>query len=240
MLSAFADRQTTLDLGDSAFKSVNAVDKKYIEKLKGATQIMLRKFDPARPIVMLARDMDVFTPPLRASGRQTINFPFSRLQYNDASTVAQWKTEVPPHAIVVDSKLHGSILDAIKKFDPTVETYLLQSKGRHPELLTNTGFSSLADDVEYFPKLTGRCSGFRPSGAAICRLKDIDKEDVKSPSAMAIELRQSIFRDMGLSDWHVWRYKTFTSVPQWDRIGITAPSRIQTYLERVRTERGKL
>ncbi|HEY9676945.1 MAG TPA: hypothetical protein V6C76_03000 [Drouetiella sp.] len=207
---------------------------KYADKLNAVTNIMLNRFAPDRPLVMLARDMDAFTPVLRAHGRETINFPFSRLQLGDPVTKARWMAEVPPNAVVVDSKLHGTILGEIQRFDPSIEPYLLQSRSRFTQLVPDTGgMTSIADSVEYFPKLTGRSSGFRPSGAAVSRWKNVDDHDITAPSLMAIELRQSILQDLKLSDWHVWRYKTFTGVPQSERLGITSPGRIQTYLDSV-------
>ena len=235
LLPAFVERKPIM-AGEQPAQWYSLENPVQLAKLKTASDIMLDKFAPDRPLVMLARDMDAFTPLLRASGRQTINFPFSRLQIRDPGTQAQWLAEVPPNAVVVDSKLFGSIFDDIARFDPTIEPYLLQSKSKYPELAASGGYD-LANAVEYFPKLIGRCSGFRPSGAAICRLSSVDKEDLQAPSLMAIEARESILQDLQLSDWHVWRYKTFTGVPQSERLGITDPGGIKTYLESVARQR---
>ncbi len=200
--------------------------------LKSATQIILDKFAPERQIVVLARDMNPFTSLLRANGRKTINFPFSRSQYGDAATAARWNAEVPPGSVVIDSKLNGTIHDAIKKFDPTIEPYLLQSRSPYPQLLPNTRLAQLADHIEVFPKLTGRCTGFSGT-AAICRLKSLDQEDVAKPGIQAINATRALLQELGLSDWNVWRYKSFSAVSQSERLGLTQPDHIQQFLQTV-------
>ena len=204
-----------------------------------ATNIILDRFSPDRTIVLLGRDMNAFTPALRANGRNIIDFHFSRLQYTDANTVTRWKQEVPPNAVVIDSAVSGSIHDTIRAFDPTIEPYLLQSSGKYPQLLPDNHLRVLASDLERFPKMTGRCSGYRSSGAAICRLSSRDDRDLTPPSLHAADWNRALLQELGLSDWYVWRYRNFTAVPLSERLGISAPDRIQRHFQLVEDLRAR-
>ena len=206
---------------------------KFAAHLNEAAKIILERFSPDRTIVVLGRDMNSFTPLLRAHGRKTIDFHLSRLQRYDASAFAFWKEEVPPNAIVIDSGVTGSMPRAIQNFDPSIEPYLLKSTGDYPQLLADNHLQGLFSDLESFPKLTGRCSGYRPSGAAICRLRERDLQDLRLPSLQASQWNRALMQELGLSDWYVWRYGNFTAVPRSERIGISSPERIQQYLKSV-------
>jgi hypothetical protein len=203
-------------------------------------KMLAGNWEKDRTLVLLGRDMNVLTPVLRANGVKTLDFHFSRLQYKDASTVAQWRTEVPPNSVVIDAGIAGSVPKTIAEFDPTIAPYLLESGGRYPQLLPNNHLLRVATDLEVFPKITGRCSGFRPSGAAICRLFSEDAQDFVSPSLRAVETNRALLQELGLSDWWVWRYKSFTGVPQSERIGISDPARINQYLKSVSDQRAGL
>ena len=204
---------------------------KLASNIKEVTNVILERFSPDRTIVVLGRDMNFFTPLLRAHGRKTIDFHLSRLQHSDASAAARWHEEVPPNAVVIDSGVLGSMHTIIKGFDPTVEPYLIRSHSKYPQLQAKMELG--VGDFESFPKLTGRCSGYRPTGAAICRLRSTDSYDMRQPSVTAAEWNRALLQELGLSDWYVWRYRTFTAVPRSERIGISQPERIQQYLQSI-------
>jgi hypothetical protein len=201
--------------------------------LKSTTDIVLGRFSPGRTLVILGRDMNPFTSLLRANGRNTINFPFSRSQIGNISTARQWMAEVPPNSVVIDSKLNGTVHDAIKAIDPTAEPYLLQSKSPYPALLTQWPLNKLADWIEVFPKITGRCTGFTSCGNAISRIKSTDTEDVARPGIHAIDANRALLQELNMSDWYVWRYKSFTGLSQSERLGLTQPASIQAHLRAV-------
>lgn len=214
---------------------------KFAADVAETTKLILERFSSDRTIVLLGRDMNPFTSLLRANGRKVVDFHFSRLQRESISnTAAQWRAEVPPHAVVIDSRTFGTIHDEIKTFDSTVEPYLLESNSKYPQLLPAER-ESFASELELFPKMTGRCTGYRASGAAVCRWKSQrDDDDRILPSLQAAAYNRALLRDAGLSNWYMWRYENFTGVPQAERIGISSPSRIQQYLAAVADSRAKV
>ena len=211
----------------------------FADRFGDATKAILSSFAPDQTIVLLGRDMNSFTPVLRAHGRTTIDFHLSRLQFKDDTAALRWKEEVPPNAVVIDSGFSGNMHDKIRSFDRTVKPYMMESHGRYPQLLKGEKMDGFADDLEIFPKLTGRCSGYRPSGAAICRLRNEDDQDYVRPSATASAWNRALLQELGLSNWYVWRYSHFTAIPRAERIGISSPERIQSYLESVEALRNQ-
>ncbi len=63
--------------------------------------------------------------------------------------------EVAPNSAVIDTGYHGSIINAIKKIDPSASGYLLSSSGAYPQLLKSNNHSDMVQTIEYYPKLMG-------------------------------------------------------------------------------------
>jgi len=195
--------------------------------------IIAAKFDPKTPIALLWRDMGPLAAPLSARGRQVINFHWSRAQYFNPRTFDRWLREVPPNSVAIDAGLGGSILGRIRAVDETADLQLLQSGGRYPQILPRTQLLQIAEDLEVMPKIVGRCTGFTTGArASLCRPSREDSQDIVPPSLLAVPWNRALLSDMGLSDWHVWRYKTFSAVPLSERVGISKPERIDQYLKR--------
>lgn len=86
-----------------------------------------------RPVVVLGRDGWPLIPILREMGMEAQYFLWSRIS-DDAAMGKLWLREVPPGAIVVDTGFAGSIIDRIKRQDPTVVGYLMSTEGKYPSL----------------------------------------------------------------------------------------------------------
>ena len=182
------------------------------------TEILKERFDPDRTLVLLGRDMNPLVPMLRAQGRDARLFHWSRLQYGNESTIKQWLREVPRDSVVIDAGLSGSILTDIRKIDSSIDPFLLESATAYPQLMPRG--LNFAEDLEILPKLTGRCRGYSPSGAALCQLRNAeDPQDFVKSSMNAVPYHAELLRRVGLPDWYVWRYKTFTGVSPVERIG---------------------
>ena len=76
------------------------------------------------PLVLLGRDMGFVLPFLR-SRRPVQYFLWSSQQTRDEGTARQWRMEVPPNAVAIDTGYSGTIIDAIRRGDPTASGYLL-------------------------------------------------------------------------------------------------------------------
>ncbi len=202
--------------------------------VRQAAQGIMDSLPPNKSMVLLGRDMGPLLAILRASGRDVRYFLWSRSQNGDASTAAQWQKEVPPQAVVIDAGLSGSIFDNIRKTDANIEPYLMQSAGRYPQFPVNMDVA--ANDVELFPKLTGRSLGFKPDGTAIAPDTSLDAQDFHDANHRqeAVQYNSQLLRDLGLSDWWVWRYQTFTGIAPSERIGITDGQKLAQEYSRIK------
>lgn len=131
-----------------------------------------------QPIVLLGRDAWPLLPILKERGRNAMYFLFSRLQYDDEPTKRQWLKEIPPGAAVVDTGFSGSIIKAIKKFDPTVGGYLMSTDGStFPRLLADEReHRRKVQDLEDLPKLIFRTNRHTDNGGAVARRDAISRD----------------------------------------------------------------
>jgi len=105
----------------------------YINRAADALASMAGK----RTIVILGRDAWPLVPALKHRNANVQYFLYSRLQIGDPSTKETWLREIPRNSIVVDTGYKGSIIDDIKKFDPTIDGILLSrdENSNYPELM---------------------------------------------------------------------------------------------------------
>ncbi|MBN8661138.1 MAG: hypothetical protein J0M35_12295 [Candidatus Obscuribacter phosphatis] len=198
-----------------------------------------------QPIVLLGRDAWPLLPILKERGRNAMYFLFSRLQYDDESTKRQWLKEIPPGAAVVDTGFSGSIIKAIKKFDPTIGGYLMSTDGStFPRLLADPReHRRRVQDLEDLPKLIFRTNRHTENGGAVAR-RDASSRDgdvshiVVNRSRWWAEYNaRSLLKAAGMPEWTAWRYSTFVGLTPQERLGLSNEQAVQRHYESVLTAR---
>jgi len=207
--------------------------------LETATAIM-DDIPKGEPIVILGRDAWPLVPVLRAWGRPTQYFLWSRLQLGDKSTQERWEFEVPRNAWVIDTGYAGSILQDIYKIDPSIKGMLICSESDYwPQLRPGVDHKNVVENLEYFPKITGRCSGYTPRGIAICRTLnkggDCDSYTMTNPDV--ILGTTGLLRTMYLPESYVQQYARFTGLTPKERLGIKSTDKVDAHLNAVAIQR---
>ena len=203
-----------------------------------ALEEILKEIPQDKTIVVLGRDALPLYPALKNRGRNAQYFLWSRLQINDQTTEKQWRQEVGPEAVVIDTGYGGSILDAVNSIDPTVSAYLLSSSGVYPQLLKRHDHSSVVDNLEYFPKLVARSSKYTEKGGAVSRKGDTDEhDDVKTDRWTVESLNRQFLRAIGLDEWGVWRYSRFAGLTPEERLGVDTREEVERHYAQVKASR---
>jgi hypothetical protein len=128
-------------------------------------------------MVILGRDAWPLVPLLRKKEVPCQYFLFSRLQIGDKGTEKQWKREVPVGSLVVDTGYKGSIFDAIRMFDHTIQGVLVCSSGVYPQLGLNLNHREVVREIEKMPKIIGRCVAINENGMARCPQDTRDEDE---------------------------------------------------------------
>jgi hypothetical protein len=207
---------------------------------------IIKELPADQPIVLLGRDAWPLLPVLRARGRDAQYFMWSRLQYSDAPTQKQWLKEVPPGAAVVDTGFNGSIIDNIKKIDPSVSGYLMSSLNhRYPTLLHTTNHNGIVSELELLPKLVDRSSTHTGLGGTVARRNE-SSEDMDSPNTIEgksrwnIELvSRNLLRATGLPAWDIWRYSQFVGLTPKERLGLSTKEQLEQHYKKVEALRSQ-
>ena len=206
----------------------------------------IRSLIPAdRPIVLLGRDSWPLLPALRDGVRDIQYFLWTRLQIGDPATEARWLKEVPPYAAVIDTGFKGSVIDAIRKIDPSASGYLLSSVGRYPQLLRTPGFT--VGRLEAYPKMIGRSSSYTTEGGAISKQSARDESDNSSYSSAARllgphrwvveEQTDQLLKDVGVSSWDRWRFKDYVGLIPKERLFLDSDADVRRHYEDVEKRR---
>lgn len=195
-----------------------------------------------KTIVILGRDAWPLVPLLRHMGIKTQYFLYSRLQIGDKTTKEIWLKEVPKGSYVLDTGYMGSIIDDIKKFDPSIKGLLLSSNTNKysaiPTNLSTSQTTNIVDDIEKFPKIIDRSNGFRGFYATTKkrRNKDDDVDDRSAGINDILNKNQELLKSMNLPDEVVSKYKNFSGISPSQRLG---HDNIVTHLMNVDMERDK-
>ncbi|MBI4532428.1 MAG: hypothetical protein HY711_00660 [Candidatus Melainabacteria bacterium] len=198
-----------------------------------ATRI-LEQVPSFRTVVLLGRDTWPLVPILRFHGRRVQYFHWSRLQLSDVPTQQQWLKEVPPDSVVIDTGYFGSILDAIRKVDRSIDGFLISSSGKYPQLYGGVSHADIVAQIERFPKLPGRCSSYSSIGTAICRKGNRDSDESSVSQWEAIRKSQELLAALDLPPWYVWRYRTFLGGSPLERLGLSSSQDISQHYEWVK------
>ena len=203
-------------------------------------------FAPEQTFVLLGRDAWPLLPVLRARGVDAQYFLWSRLNENDPNTLKQWLKEVPPGAVVIDSGFRGSVLDNIRKGDPTASGYLISafSSSKYDYLLKEPDHLDQVARLEDLAKYTSRSLTFTPRGGAVVvdeRHPEFERERVMQKRARFDELSRwkaeseirEVLRATGLSPWQVWRYSQFVGLTPAERLGVSGGEQLYAHYERV-------
>jgi hypothetical protein len=172
-------------------------------------------------VVILGRDAWPLVPLLRYRGVRTQYFLYSRLQIGDPSTKELWLKEVPRRSFVIDTGYAGSIIDDIKKFDPSVKGILLSSDGKYPELKVDgikINRRDIVDDIEHSPKLINRSKGYKGPYALISSDPASDV-GVRDAARNVMKSNQDLLQSAGLPDEVAKKYRNFSGISPKDRIG---------------------
>jgi hypothetical protein len=166
-------------------------------------------------------------------------FILTRKQLQDLATQRQWRKEVPPNSYVLDTGFNGQIFKTIAKIDSTHSFRHIESNVPevYPALLDYTEAGGTARSIEYLPKLISRPTTYTEYGRAVYKLSELH-EDEDSP--LTYRPREEItsfiretMRDVGLSEWHVWRYARFTGVTPQERLGVVTKEEVAAHYQRV-------
>jgi hypothetical protein len=183
-----------------------------------------------RTLVVLGRDAWPLVPLLRARGRRTQYFLMSRLQTRDVMTANQYLREVPPHSVLVDTGYAGSIIDAVRQFDPTAAGVLMSSTGRYPALLKERERTAIVGELEYSAKLIGRTRTYTRNGVAVAG-KSFEAD--RKPSRHVIEWNQQLLEKLNVARDAM---EKFVGLTPWQRIGCR-PDEVVPHYKRVLWER---
>ena len=196
-----------------------------------------------KTIVLLGRDTWPLVPLLKARGREVQYFMWTRLQNDDQATMNQWLKEVPPNSAVVDTGFMGTIFDAIGKIDPSATGYLMNSLTHYQQLLPYSSSEKVVT-IEDIPKMIGRSSSYTASGNAISRQEHRDDGDRPSSFAYRNQHRwqveketEKLLRQLGLSEWDVWRYRDYVGLTPRERLGYDSNEAVGAHYDRVAKER---
>ena len=220
------------------------------EKLSSASEALSltsERIDTIIPadktIVLLGRDTWPLVPLLKARGRDVQYFMWTRLQNDDQATMNQWLKEVPPNSAVVDTGFMGTIFDAIGKIDPSATGYLMNSLTHYKQLLPYSSSEKVVT-IEDIPKMIGRSSSYTASGNAISRQEHRDDGDKPSSFAYRSQHRwqveketEKLLRQLGLSEWEVWRYRDYVGLTPRERLGYDSNEAVSAHYDRVAKER---
>jgi len=171
------------------------------ELLQQATESVKALREPGQPVVVLGRGGWPLVAALRESGCPAQYFIWSRLQAGDASTIQQWRKEVPPGALVIDTqRCDGTTCSAVADADPLIADFrYLSSPGcRELELPNinskhvppansfnprnfqrefNSNLRNNATALDQFPNLMrGRGRGYDSSGHAVFHPASIESQ----------------------------------------------------------------
>lgn len=209
---------------------------------------IMRDIPPDRNIVLLGRDCWAIDAILRDRGYKSQYFLWSRLQLagDKIRTPEAWLKEVPPNSIVIDTGYEGSIFNAIRAIDKTIQIgdyFMLHSDspGTYGQLLpkelgssdsttSNTRLKDLsqqvANAIEFLPKLQARTRAMSERLGHEFALED-SRDTGDTPNARQLGTRRAVVRlnaemlqEAGLSPWMRWKFKEFTGGSPADRLGI--------------------
>ena len=227
-----------LSTDQTSFRVTNPRAIEAAKIISEAVDEILKQIPEEKMIVVLGRDALPLYPALRNSGRNAQYFLWSRLQLNDERTKQQWRQEVGPESVVIDTGYAGSILDAIRGVDPTASAYLLSSLSEYPQLLKRHDHSAVVDNLEYFPKLVARSSTYTKEGGAVSRKGNIDEHDDTRTSRWTVEsLNRQFLRAIGLDEWGVWRYSNFAGLTPAERLGVDTSEEVERHYAQVKASR---
>jgi hypothetical protein len=198
-----------------------------------------------QPIVLLGRDSWPLLPALRDGTRDIQYFLWARLQIGDPATEARWLKEVPPNAAVIDTGFRGSVIDAIRRIDPTASGYLLSSVGRYPQLLRTPG--STIGRLEAYPKMIGRTLSYTTKGGAISKQSARDESDncqFTSAEALLGHHRwvvegqtEQLLKSMGVPSWERWRFRDYVGLVPKERLFLDSDADVRRHYEDVERQR---
>jgi hypothetical protein len=207
-----------------------------------------RKIDADQPLVLLGRGMQPMVSGLRAAGAGLRNpelwdvkyFLWTREQIEDKSTQRQWLKEVAPHSIVIDNGFTGQIFDAIANIDSSHSFNFLSSANpeKYPQLLDRPDSAAIALSFEdWLPRLINRPTGYRESGGAVSRLSGLAWSERhclhRRPREETTSFIRQTMRELGLSEWYVWRYARFTGLTPQERLGVMTRDEVAAHYQRV-------
>jgi len=220
-------------------KKVDAQKVMQAQAFTEAADSITKKIGKEQPIVLLGRDAWPLVPILRERGHNAMYFLYSRLQHSDEKTRQQWLKEIPPGAAVVDTGYSGSIINAIKEFDPSITGYLLSTSGKRYTRLLDDDHSLKVSMIEGLPKLIYRTVRHNDNGNAVSRRKSIasDSDTASSPEQnlrwWAEASARRLLSHADMPDWTTWRYSTFVGLTPAERLGVSTPEEVAKHYESV-------
>ena len=102
--------------------------------------------------------------------------------------------------------------------------------------------------IEDLPKLIGRARTYTNNGGAVSSDGERESHDVlsnhasvKGPTRWQVEAsNRRLLKELGLDDWHVWRYGQFLGLTAKDRLGLSDDAEVQLHYQQIAEQRKSL
>jgi hypothetical protein len=176
----------------------------------------IAKIHNGRTVVVLGRDTQPLFSLLVRKGIKAQYFLYSQKQIGDKTTKERWLEEVPPHSLVVDIGVRGSILKDIKKFDPTIQGFVLHAAlpNEFQYLTSDDEHDDLIQSIEDSPKPIGRTTGYHRRWNV-----KASPEDRATKNSFQTYCN-SLMKNMNFSDDEISKWCSFSGVTIWQRLGL--------------------
>lgn len=218
-------------------ESINT--KEISEALKPLAEGILKARKPGQPIVILGRHTWPVVPILRAQGVDAQYMVMSRQQLDDPATQKQWRKEVPPGSMVVDTFISdGDTLKGLKKIDPSIDFYTfsevpkhLKDSGEAKDLPLSEKNRGVGHGLDIFPQLVeGPGETYKDGGILEARFVE---EGGELPKRALIALQEKLLKDAGLSAEDAKKYSGFTGITPEERLGLESKDAVDQHNQKV-------